>query len=415
MPLAEGVQVQIAYKAYATGVIDDDSEEDVTSAPGAGSAKITRRVSSQLELQKDTYQSNEILSSRQLVDYRHGGRRVIGGVSGEYSPATYFEWIEAALRGTAVSAITLTQVGLTSLAADSTLSKFTAAAGDPVALGLRVGHIIRLTGMTQTANNDKNFLITGFSGTSNRVIAVSPAPVTEAADTSFSLVRTGKDIMVPTTGHVSRKFALEHNYQDIDLTELFTECRIAGFNMQLPATGIATFDTSVMGRNKLVYAGSDSPYFTSPAAATTTGTFQAVNGSLLVDGSLVGVVTGLNISLSLNPSGPAVIGQNFAPEIFLGKANVTGQVTAFLKDGTLLNDFIDETEISIQAFLKTTSAANSPANSILLPRVKFSRGAVAVQGESGQILNLPFQALYYNGAAIGMPATTIQIQDTEAA
>jgi hypothetical protein len=64
------------------------------------------------------------------------------------------------------------------------------------------------------------------------------------------------------------------------------------------------------------------------------------------------------------------VGQNFVPEIFLGRANVTGTATAFFQDSTLIADFKNETEVSILAYLTTTSAVNSPAcRSIAAPEV----------------------------------------------
>jgi hypothetical protein len=64
----------------------------------------------------------------------------------------------------------------------------TFAGGTPVTAGLRIGDIVRFTGLTVGGglNNATNFLITGFSGTSNRVLAVYPAPTTATADTTFS-------------------------------------------------------------------------------------------------------------------------------------------------------------------------------------------------------------------------------------
>ncbi len=225
---------------------------------------------------------------------------------------------------------------------------------------------------------------------------------------------SGKAVYVPSTSFVSRKFGFEVNSTDIDMSQLYTECRVGGFTVNLPATGMGTIEVPVMGRDMEVYTGGSAPFFTSPSAATTTGCIAAVNGLLRVGGSTVGVVTGLNVNLNLNPSSDAVVGQNFVPEIFLGRANVTGQMTAFLEDATLLNDFKNETEISVLAYLTTSSAVASPAMTIYLPRVKLGDADVATSGEGGQGITLPFQALKADGLTAGDDATTIRIVDTEA-
>lgn len=414
MSIAEGVQAQVTYKAYASGVITANALAVSASDLAAAGAQILRRVSSSLKLEKATYQSAEVRADRQIVDYRHGVKRVTGSVSGEFSPGSYFPFFEAACRGTKAAAITLGPSQLTSLSADNTTSKFTAAGGDPVALGLRVGTIFRLTGMSDPDNNTKNFLITGFSGGSNRTILVYPAPDTMTADTSFSLVTTGKSIIVPSSSFVSRKFGIEHYFNDLDIGHLFTECRSGGFTIQLPASGMSTVEFPFMGRDMELNSGASAPFFTSPTAAGTTGIFAAVNGLLQVGGSTVGVVTGLNIQMNLNPSADPVVGQNFVPEIFLGPANVTGQVTAMLQDNVLVTDFKNETEVSILAYLTSTTDVNSPAVSIYLPRIKFGDAPVAVSGDGAQILTMPFQALKYVGSGVGIEQTTFQLWDTEA-
>lgn len=417
MSIAEGVQAQVAYKAYATGVITAGTQPVSSVDPAAGSAQVLRRVSSSLKLAKDTYQSNEIRADRQIADYRHGVKRVTGGLSGEFSPGTYFPLFEAACRGTKASAITADQTDFTSVAAVNTSSKFSFTAGNPVTKGLRIGMVMRFTNLSDSDNNSKNFLITGFGGTQNRDVSVYPAPDDMTADSSFSLTTVGKTIIVPSSSFVSRKFAFEHYFADLDIAHLFTECRIGGFNIQLPPTGLSTVDFTVMGRDMELYTSGSAPFFTSPTAAGTTGIFAAVNGLLQVGGTTVGVVTGLNVQMEMNPIADPVIGQNFVPEIFLGRANVTGQVTAMFTDNTLITDFKNETEVSILAYLTTTSDANSPAATIYLPRIKFGDGTPAVTGEGAQIITLPFQALKSTAveASTGIAATTIQIYDTEAA
>lgn len=417
MSLAEGVQGRIAYKAYSTGAITSNTQPTSSADPdGSSGGQILRRVSSSLKLAKDTYQSQEIRSDRQIADFRHGIKRVTGSISGEFSPATYWDFIEAACRGTKASAITAGPTDFTSVAADNGTSTFILAGGNPVTKGFRVGDIMRLTLMSDNDNNSKNFLITGFSGGNSRTIAVYPAPDTQTADTTFTMATVGKTVSVPSSSFVSRKFGVEIYNQDLDIYRLFTECRVGGFNIQLPATGLSTIEFPMMGRDMETGSGGSAPFFVSPTAAGTTGIFAAVNGLLRVGGAAVGVVTGLNIQMNLNPSSDAVVGQNFVPEIFLGRANVTGQVTAMFESLTLINDFKNETEVDLLAYLTTTSDVNSPACSIYLPRLKFGDGTPADQGEGAQIITLPFQALLSTAAeaTTGISATTIRFADTQA-
>lgn len=412
MALVDGADARVVIKAYATGVISSNSQPVSSSDPAATGGQVLRRVSSTLSLQKDTYQAAEIRNDRQVVDYRHGVKRVSGSISGEYSPNTYEVLMEAATRGTWAAAVTATQSDFTSAAADNATSKFTFAGGNPVTKGYRVGMIVRFTGLSDTDNNSKNFLITAFGGSNNREVTVYPAPDSMTADTSFSMASLPY-LMVPSSSLVSRKFAVEHYYEDSDISQLFTECRVGGMNIALPATGMATIEFPMMGRDLEVASGGSAPFFSSPTAETTTGIFQAVNGLIKVGGSTVGVVTGININMALNPSGEAVVGQNFIPEVHLGRAVVTGQMTAFLEDSTFIENFKDEDEVSVLIYLTTSSAPGAAATSIYMPRVKFTSADNPLQGEAGQTITLNFAALKYVGSGAGIDTTTIAICDTE--
>jgi hypothetical protein len=416
MSLAEGVSARVTIKPYATGVISSNAQPVSSVDPAATGGQILRRVSSTLKLGKDTYTSNEVASHRQISDFRHGVKRVTGGpVSGEFSPGTYWDLFEAVLRGTATVAVTGSPTDFTSVSADNATSKFIFAGGDPVSKGFRIGSIVRFTTLSDPDNNSKNFLIVAFGGTSNRELTVYPAPDTMTADTSFSLTEVGQSLFMPSSGHVSRKFAIEHYFADIDIARLFTEVRLDGFNLQLPATGISTIDFTGMGRDMETYTGGAAPFFTSPTAETTTGLAAAVNGALFFQGTRVGVCTGLNIQAQLNAQSDPVVGQNYVPEVFLGRLNVTGQATIMLEDVTFINYFKNETELALLSFLTSNNDPNSPAASIYLPRIKLGDADSPLQGEAGIIQTCPFQALKGTSSTGGNEATTIRFHDTEAA
>jgi hypothetical protein len=414
MSIAEGVQARVTVKAYASGAITSNalavSDTDLVATGG----QVMRRTESNLELKADNYVPAEIREDQQDVDNRQGSMHVEGSLKGEYSPATYTAPLEASFRSTWAAAVTASESDFTSVAFDAA-GTATFASGDPVAKGYRVGMILRFATLATAANNAKNFTILGFSGSSNRIVSIYPAPVTETADTAFTVTSAGKSLILPSTQatNVNRKFGIEHHHSDLDFTKLFTECRFGGFNINLPATGNATIEHMVRGRWQEELSGGSAPFFTSPTAETTTGIFNAVNGLLRVSGSVVGVVTGLTINLQRNLESTAVVGQKFHPEIHVKKASVSGQITAQLTDGTYFSQFKNETEIDVLTYLTTTSADNTPANTIYLPRIKLTGVANPLTGEAAQIITMPYQALRYIGTAPGIASTTLQFVDTE--
>ncbi len=118
----------------------------------------------------------------------------------------------------------------------------------------------------------------------------------------------------------------------------------------MPASGMSTIEFPVMGRNMQLRKMRRRRSSLLPAAETTTGIFAAVNGLVRVNGVNQGVITGINIQVDLSPSSDPVVGQNFVPEIFLGRFNGTGQITAFFQDGVLVNAFTDEETKSASCF-----------------------------------------------------------------
>ncbi|ELR03083.1 hypothetical protein GMDG_08875, partial [Pseudogymnoascus destructans 20631-21] len=189
------------------------------------------------------------------------------------------------------------------------------------------------------------------------------------ADSAFNVTSVGKRVSVPSSGFVSRKFGVEVYHADLDIYRLFTECRVGGVNLNLPATGMSTIEIPMMGRDMETASGGSAPFFSSPTAETTTGLLAAVNGLLRVGGVNQGVITGAQVNLDLSPSADPVVGQDFVPEIFLGRASVSGQLTAFLEDLTLVNYFKNETEVEVLLYLLTSSAAASDFMTIYMPKI----------------------------------------------
>jgi hypothetical protein len=413
--LAEGVSARVAYKFYTSGAITTNALDDIATAPGATGGQILRRVSSTIALKKATYQSAEVRIDRQIADFRHGVGHVEGNISGELSPETYMDFFEAVHRDTKTASLTLLPATLTSVAFSHSSSTITFAAGNPVTAGLFVGDIINFTGLTTTpANNNVNFTIISFGGTTNETLTVTPAPTVGVADTTFTLTRPGAATIVPRTGHVSRKLAVEVYHEDLDIARLYQENRLGSYKITVPASGMITCEFGVLGRAATSLTSGAAPYFTAPALPPSAPVVASVNGVLLLNGVSVGVITAIDFTMNLNPSQADVVGQNFSAEIFLGRSNLSGQISAFLADTTLFDDFTNESSLQILLTLTSSSAANSPAITFFLPYVKLGSADLNLTGEAQQTISSSFQALLYQGTTPGVPITTVRILDTAA-
>ena len=88
MTIGQGIEKEVRFKKETT----------FGTAESASGAQLLRRVSSTVDLNKGTYQSNEIATHQQDVDVRHGVRLVGGAISCELSVGTFEEFLAAALR-----------------------------------------------------------------------------------------------------------------------------------------------------------------------------------------------------------------------------------------------------------------------------------------------------------------------------
>jgi hypothetical protein len=404
MALAENVAAEIRYVAESTWG---------TAPVAATTVQSLRRVSTTLSLTKDTYQSAEVLKHRQISDFRHGTRRNSGDISGELSPSTYSDLVQAALRGTWAAQADVTH--LTGAMSSATLSLasnvITASAGSFITSGLTIGMVIRLTAGFLAGNMNKNLTIVGLTATTLTVVGHTLADEAGPIAT-WTIDVPGKSVYVPETGHVNRSFTFEINYSDIDVSELFTGCRIGRMQIGLPASGMSTMTLGVMGKDGSYLSGASAPYFTGTVTApTSTGILAAVNGSLLVAGVPVAVVTGMELTLDLGPQSDAVVGSNTVPAIFLGVANLTGNMTVLFQDTTFLDYFDDETEVSLMVRMDVDSSVNADFVQIVLPRIKFGTAGISRQGNGGVPVTMSFQALK-KATTTGYIPSTIVIQDS---
>ena len=384
-------------------------------------AQYLRRVTSSLNVTKETYQSNEMRADRQISDFRHGVQSVEGSISGELSPGTYPKLMAAILRKNFVAGVASTS-NITIAAATTTgaAGTFTRGTGSWITDGFKVGDVVRFAGFLSpaTSNNSHNFLITALTATvMTGIMLDGVAVVTKTAGDPIVTTVVGKKTWTPQSGHTEDWFAIEHDYSDVDLSEVFYDLKVNSMAVKLPATGISTIEFGLMGLNYANKAAVDSPYFTSVLAASTSGVLAAVNGALYVQGTKIALLTGLDFDVAANLSSEPVVGSNVKPDIFDGRVAVKGNMTVFFEDATFRDYFLNETEVSINCVFtdKNDKAANFLA--FTMPRVKVG-GASKDDGEKGLVQTMPFVALFNpNGddgttCTVNTLATTLSVQDS---
>jgi hypothetical protein len=401
MAVGTGVGKQVVYKVQSA----------LGTKATAGSAQILRRVTSGLELKKNTFQSNEIRTDYQIADFRHGTKYVEGPLAGEISPGTYKDFFASALRRdfTTVTALTALSITITGSSAPYTVAR---ASGSYLTDGIKIGDVVRFTAGTFHANNTgKNLLVASVSALSLTVYPLNGSVMNaEGPIASATLTVVGKKTFVPATGHTNKYYTIEQWFSDIAQSETYIDCKVNSAAVAITPTGMATVDFGFIGRSQDLAA---SQYFTTPTAATTSGIVAGANGLLMVSGATVGNVTGITFDINGNMTREDVVGSTSSPDIFAGSVLVSGQLTILFEDATYSAMFANETEASVAVALTTSNIAAADFVSFVMPRIKVG-GNTKDDGQKGIVQTLPFTALFNGagGAGTSSEQTTIVIQDS---
>ena len=293
---------------------------------GTSGAKYLRRVTGQMNLKKDSFESSELRTDRQLADFRHGTRSAEGSLNGELSPNSYSAFMEALLARDFTAGVTSTSFSAT-IAASGSLWTVTRAAGSFLTDGLTVGSVVALVGgALAPANVAKNLLIVSMTATELTVKVLNNSTLTaEGAIASVTATALGKATFVPQTAHTDASFTIEEWYGDIAQSEVYTGMKFASMGVKLPATGLATVDFAMQGKD-LSQTGT-SEYFASPTAQGTDGIFAAVNGAVIVNGVPAALITSADFNVERALEKAVAVGSNSAAEIFTGRIKATGNLS----------------------------------------------------------------------------------------
>lgn len=403
MAFATGVFKKLAYKKETT----------FNTLPGGSGGQYLRRVTSDIDLKKDIYQSNEIRTDMQLADVRHGIRKPGGTIKGELSPQTFQDFIAAALRKLFVATSAITSLTLT-IAGSGPTYTVTRSAGSFITDGVKVGDVVRITaGAFNAANLNLNLGVLAETATVLTVMPLNGATmVAEGPIGSGTVSIPGKRCWTPTSAHTDESFIVEHWFSDITQGEVFTGCKVDSLAFGLPASGMATIDVALMGASVVP---AQVQYLSAPTAPTTWGVLAAVNGVLRLAGATIAYITGAQINYAGNMELKPVIGSNIVPAIFAHRALVTGQLTGLFTDRTFADAFLNETALTATIWLTTNNQAAADFIGFTMPNLKLT-GAAKGDGEGALEFSAPFSALFNGsgGAATTSEQTTLVVQDSQA-
>jgi len=367
------------------------AEVDCGTTPTSPTWLPLRFTSGGMQLTKDSLQSSELDGSREVADLRLGNNSVSGDISVELSYGAYNDLLQAALGGTWAQATALASLTIT---VDPAASKFTRSTGSFITDGVKVGDLVRFTGLVNAVNKAV-YQIVRVSTTEVFVNAPASTLTTETSVASCGLVFPFK----LGVGNTRRTISVLTHYADADSGSgeyhISRGVEITGFAFNVAVNALVTGTLSTIG---MTYSADEAlPSGSTFSSVTKTETYSNVDGVILdttlasttVSAGVIGYVTSLDMSLDNAASPQFTIGNDSVSFIERGRANSTLSLSAFFFDSTLLSRFVNETETAISVMLSNTSGNNA----IKYGRVVYTSGAPEIAGEGSIMQTLEAQAL----------------------
>lgn len=361
------------------------AESTYGQTPATPAFKPIRHTGTTLGLSKESLQSEEIRSDRQIADFRHGAYQVGGDINFELSFGSFDDLLEAVLLGT----WTPTAAADPDDELSSTVDGVERVDGSFIDDGFVAGMLVDVAGFTDPGNNGR-FSVADVTATELELTPLDGQTRTvEAAAAGPTVVSRRATLRA---GTLRRSFSVERYFGDVLTADKpyhrFTGVELNTMALAISANAMITGSFSALGQNmttsQTALAGA------TYAPPTTTSPLDSFTGTLNEAGTPIAVITEIQLSLENGLEARFVVGskQSILPSI--GRSNCSGTITAYFENSLLLDKFINETESNI-VFELPDGAGNKYI--FTLPRIKYNGGQPDVEGEGPITLSMPFQAL----------------------
>jgi len=216
-------------------------------------------------------------------------------------------------------------------------------------------------------------------------------PLLESAMLSTFNATTG----IIKVGTQDKTFTMEDFNSDVDEARLFTGLRVSSLGVSIAPNQMVTATYSMIGRDMSISntektsttdISGNSP-FDSYSGNIKLGNWAASGATSLVASS---IVTGLDFTLTNSFAPTFVVGNDLAPELEVGRAEVEGTLSVYFEDETQINRFINETETAIEVQV----GDGTETMTFLFPRSKINSADVSVDGPTSRIITMGFVSLF---------------------
>lgn len=369
--MGEGSRRRLSYIEEATWGVTPDTP----------SMKLLRNTGgSGIQMQRDSLQSQEYRSDRQVAAMRLGNKRPTLEVPIEFSYGSFDDLLEGALFGDWAVPYNLTTQ---TVSVDASAKTFSRSTGSWITDGVMAGDSIVTTGFEDSGNNG-TFLVS----------EVSASAITCATATGLTTVSEDTGVAVTTTrqrlkqGVTKKFFTFEEGFEDMDPAQFqaMVGAMVNTFSLSVSTNAMITGSFSLVGKSAGAF--SDTSLDAEPTAAPTTDPFDSYTGSL-TEGGASAVVTALSISLNNGIEALFACFASLAHRMGVGRANLTGSLSAFFESAATANKFLNETE---SALVFSLEDLDGNSYTFTIPRIKYTGTNKSIT-ENNVVLEYPWQAL----------------------
>jgi hypothetical protein len=203
-------------------------------------------------------------------------------------------------------------------------------------------------------------------------------------------------------GTTPKFFSIEDYAADIDQARLFAGMSVSTMAISLAPNQMVTTTFGMVGKNMTM-----SQTQKTQTAASGAAPFDAYSGDIAIGNvagsSAVAIVTGLDFTLNNSFAPTFVIGDDSAPSLEYGRAEVEGTMSVYFENDSLINRFLNETESEISVSVNDPTGVN--AYTFLFPRVKINSADVGVDGPTSRIISMSFVSLFDTTQATNLKIT----------
>ncbi|AXQ70206.1 tail protein [Salmonella virus VSiP] len=328
---------------------------------------------------RDALVSNELDGSRETSSIRTGNKQVTGEYAIELSAQSQDELLAGAMTSSWVAGSTV--VGL-SVTVDADAKTFTRAAGD-FTTDVEVGDLVRFPGLT--GDNSKPFIVTAVSALVVTGGAINHTLTDESTVTSDLVIADKLE-----TGNLCKTYSILTWFKGrcggADSYVITRGVEFTGFTIEQAVNAMVTGSFPFIGLNQEILSAP-------PAGSTFTVNFNAqpfasVDVSAFNGTAPLKLIDTFTITNDNGASAHFELGNDSVAFVERGRAANTFSLAGKLYDMTLLNLFLNETQIELTSIL----AGPDGAMSFTLKRAELTSATPEIGGPESVTLSMEGQA-----------------------